>query len=135
MMSIRQFQQHVTDWALGCFGATIVGDRRERSFRFIEEAIELVQSSGLTKEEVHQMVDHVFSRPVGKLDQEVGGVQVTLGVFCTSHQIDLEDASRVELNRIWEKMEQIRGKQLEKPLRGKSATQVIMDEVINHESS
>lgn len=45
------FQTRVNEWMLRCFGAEISKDKTERSHRFLEEAIELVQSNGRTESE------------------------------------------------------------------------------------
>lgn len=109
------FQGRVLPWLMNCFGATIAADKIERNHRFIEEALELVQACGCTQSEAHQLVDYVFTRPVGQPTQEVGGVMVTLAALCLAHGVDMHDAGEVELERIWTKAEQIRAKQAAKP--------------------
>lgn len=109
------FQQRVDPWLIACFGETIARDQQERSHRFIEEALELVQACGCTASEAHQLVDYVYGRPVGERPQEVGGVMVTLAALCLAHGIDMHDAAEVELARIWTKVEAIRAKQAAKP--------------------
>ncbi|MEH3093394.1 MAG: hypothetical protein PGN20_15465, partial [Agrobacterium cavarae] len=42
-------------------------------------------------------------------------VMVTLAAFCWSHGIDLDEAARTELARIWTKIDAIRAKQAAKP--------------------
>lgn len=109
------FQKRVQPWMLACFGAEIAADREERNHRFLEEALELVQSTGCTQHEAHQLVDYVFNRPVGEPAQEVGGVMVTLAALCLANAMDMHHAGEVELDRIWTKVEQIRAKQAAKP--------------------
>lgn len=109
------FQTRVNEWMQKCFGAEISEDKIERNHRFLEEALELVQSNGCSKSEAYQLVDYVFSRPVGEIEQECGGVMVTLAALCLANRIDMQDCGNVELSRIWEKMEQIREKQAAKP--------------------
>jgi NTP pyrophosphatase (non-canonical NTP hydrolase) len=98
-----------------CFGPMIAGDKEERSHRFIEEALELIQACGTSKSEALQLVDYVFNRPVGETSQEVGGVMVTLAALCLAHKLDMHQAAETELARIWTKVEQIRAKQAAKP--------------------
>lgn len=109
------FQQRVQPWMMACFGAEISADRGERNHRFLEEALELVQASGCTQDEAHQLVDYVYGRPQGDINQEVGGVMVTLAAHCLAHGVDLHEAGEKELARIWTKVEQIRAKQAAKP--------------------
>lgn len=109
------FQQRVQPWMLECFGAEIAADGMERNHRFLEESLELVQACGCTRSEAHQLVDYVFSRPVGQKDQKVGGVMVTLAALCLAQSLDMHAAGDTELARVWTKVEQIRAKQAAKP--------------------
>ncbi len=109
------FQQRVQPWLMECFGPTIAGDREERNHRFLEEALELVQSCDCSASEAHQLVDYVFGRPVGEPAQEVGGVMVTLAALCLANGLDMHAAGETELARIWTKVEAIRAKQAAKP--------------------
>lgn len=109
------FQSRVKPWMDACFGAEISSDRLERNDRFIEEAVELVQSGNYPKDRVLALVDYVYDRPIGEVKQEVGGVMVTLAAYCLAHDIDMHDCGEVELARIWTKVEQIRAKQAAKP--------------------
>jgi hypothetical protein len=110
------FQQAVEAWTVECFGEEVANDKTERSYRFIEEAIELVQATGTTKEDVLKWVDYVYSRPVGKTEQEVGGVMITLAALCAAHDIDMKWEGWLEFRRIDtpELMEKIRAKQVTK---------------------
>lgn len=109
------FQQRVQPWLMTCFGEMIAGDREERNHRFLEEALELVQSCGCTASEAHQLVDYVYGRPVGEPAQEVGGVMVTLAALCLANGLDMHSDGETELARIWTKVEAIRAKQAAKP--------------------
>lgn len=109
------FQARVQPWLLECFGPMIAGDREERNHRFLEEALELVQACGASASEAHQLVDYVYSRPVGDPAQEVGGVMVTLAALCLANGLDMHADGETELARIWTKVEQIRAKQAAKP--------------------
>ncbi|WP_253279357.1 hypothetical protein [Comamonas testosteroni] len=111
----QAFQQRVQPWMMACFGAEISADRRERNHRFLEEALELVQSCGCTASEAHQLVEYVFGRPVGDPMQEAGGVMVTLAALCLANNLDMHACAETELARIWTKVEAIRAKQAAKP--------------------
>jgi hypothetical protein len=112
---LESYQSRVNDWMQTCFGATISADEKERNHRFLEEALELVQSSGCTKFEALQLVDYVYSREIGLPFQEVGGVAVTLNALCLAQGIDCAYAAETELSRVWTKVDQIRAKQASKP--------------------
>lgn len=111
------FQARVQPWMLECFGPTIAADTIERNHRFLEEALELVQSLGCTASEAHQLVDYTFGRPIGEPAQEVGGVMVTLAALCLASALDMHAAGETELARISEPATvlKIRAKQAAKP--------------------
>lgn len=111
------FQEAVGLWLVECFGRAIAGDIKERCYRFQEEANELVQSLGLTREEAHQLVDYTWDRPVGETEQELGGVMITLAALCHATNMDMETHALNELSRInqSEVIERIRQKQKSKP--------------------
>lgn len=85
------------------------------AYRFAEEALELVQACGASKEDVLRLVEYVYDRSMGEPAQEVGGVMVTLAALCFCNQIDLGSAAETELERVWQKIEKIRAKQAAKP--------------------
>ena len=107
----HSFQSRVQPWMEECFCAFISNNLYERNHRFIEEALELVQSCDMSSEDVHSLVDCVYSRPIGEKTQEVGGVMVTLAALCSAQKIDMHECGETELARIWTKIEQIRFKQ------------------------
>jgi hypothetical protein len=109
------YQKRVHNWMLSCFGIDIAEDGTERSHRFLEEALELVQSLGCTASEAHQLVDYVFGRPKGEPLQELGGTMVTLAALSTCFDMNMLDAGETELARVWTKIEKIREKQAAKP--------------------
>jgi hypothetical protein len=81
----------------------------------LEEALELAQATGCSQDEVQMLVNYVYSRPAGQLDQEVGGTLVTLAGLCTAMHIEMESAGNSELKRNWERINAIRDKQATKP--------------------
>lgn len=115
--ALAPFQQRVQPWMLACFGAKISADKLERNHRFFEEAGELVQACGMTREEAHALVDYTWSRPVGEPTQEVGGVMITLAALCLANGLDMHSAGETELERINvpETVAKIRAKQAAKP--------------------
>lgn len=109
------YQDQVNDWMLECFGEEITKDGTERNHRFLEEALELVQSLSCTQSEAHQLVDYVFNREVGQPSQEVGGVMVTLAALCNVHGISMSAEGNMELLHCWQRIDNIRAKQAAKP--------------------
>jgi hypothetical protein len=109
------FQDEVGRWMIARLGSEISSDHVERNHRFLEEAIELVQSGGCTASEAHQLVDYVFGRPVGELKQEVGGTMVTLAALCLAHGVNMTECGATEIARCWQKIDKIRAKQAAKP--------------------
>lgn len=116
--SQKVFQTKVREWVIKCFGEKIADDKIERNHRFLEEALELVQSTGCTKEDAHQLVDYVFNREIGEVHQEIGGVMVTLSALCSANRQPLFVNAEIELDRINkpEIMEKIKIKQNTKPM-------------------
>lgn len=76
------------------------GTPEQRGRRLVEEACELLQSVGGTKEDALRVVEHVFSRPAGTPAQEVGGVAVTLMATCEVLGLSLADCEVGEFNRV-----------------------------------
>jgi NTP pyrophosphatase (non-canonical NTP hydrolase) len=114
--SFQTFQSRVQDWMVACFGREITQDTTERNHRFIEESLELAQSLGCSKLQVIELIDYVYSRPIGETKQEVGGVLLTLAALCSANDIDLIDVGEVELARVWVNIKKIREKRSQKPL-------------------
>lgn len=115
MLTLKAYANAVNDWMEATFEPYIIRSKRERSLRFLEEATELVQSLGLTRDDAHNIVEHVYGRPVGEPKQEVGGVTVTLAALTNAAEIDLEQAATVELARCWQNIDKIRAKHAAKP--------------------
>jgi hypothetical protein len=109
------FQTQVRKWVEAAFGVDVADNREERSQRFIEEALELVQSAGMTKTDVLLLVDYVFSRPKGTLRQEFGGTVTTLNAMASAHRLNLEQMAYDALQSMWERIDKIREKQKTKP--------------------
>lgn len=112
---MENYQSKITTWLLECFGEEIASDKTERSFRFTEESLELVQSLGITKEQVLKLVEYVFNRTKGEPHQEVGGTMVTLAALCYAAKLDMDKAADDEYQRILLNVEKIRTKHFNKP--------------------
>lgn len=120
------FVKKVMMWAVSCFGLQLATDKTERNERFLEEALELVQSTGMTREAAHKLVDYVFSREVGDSSQEVAGTMISLAALCYANKINIDEAVLAEMRRITspEIMEKVRNKQKLKPRFGAQSTGV-----------
>src|SRR4051812_29061631 len=102
---MRQFQNDVQRWLMACFSMEVCRDKAERNHRFLEEALELVQSLDCTRAEAHLLVDYVFDRPAGDPVQELGGVMVTIAALCWPNNLDMDECAKLELERIWKKID------------------------------
>ena len=115
-MTLTDFQLNVWSWFKHCFKSSAYNSVRERTFRFTEEALELAQACGVTREEVEKLLNYVYGRPVGEVKQEVGGVLITLSTLCSVQKISLRDAAETELSRVrdFAVIKKIRAKQASK---------------------
>jgi hypothetical protein len=116
-MELGILQTLVRRWCVRAFGQQVADDHRERNHRFLEEALELCQSLGCAQAEAHVLVDYVYGRPVGRPQQEVGGVLVTLAALCGAHpDLSMNAEASTELARINrpEVLDKIRAKQAAK---------------------
>jgi hypothetical protein len=96
---VNILKQRIISFVRSRFGEVAM-NHNERSKRFIEEAIETVQAVGLTEKEVIDIVRYVYSRSVGALDKEIGGVGVTLLALTASLGLDFIHETNVELTRV-----------------------------------
>lgn len=108
------YQARVRKWMHACFGEVITRNRRERAHRFLEEALELVQTQECTKEDAHALVDYVYGRAIGHAPQEVGGCMITLAALADAADINMRAAAKMELARVWTIIDRIRAKQAAK---------------------
>lgn len=99
-MHMFEYQSRIRRWMVDVFSPGTVSNKRERAFRFLEEALELFQSLGCSELEARDLAAYVFSRPVGEPYQEVGGCMTTLTALCCAADINLNMAAVDELNRV-----------------------------------
>lgn len=123
--SMRNFQQAVLDWMRQVLPGW-AEKKHERLFRFMEESMELVQSLGMTNDEVVRVVNYVYSRPAGQPPQELGGTMLTLAALSTAHDIDMVIEGWEELLRVYDPavVAKIKAKHVDNgkgPPRGKDA--------------
>lgn len=92
----------VLQWAVNSFGA-IALNRDERAARMTEEAIEVAQVEGVPVDVIQRIAARVYSRPVGELGQEIGGLMVGLYALAANSGIDLDAEFRREFDRVLSK--------------------------------
>jgi hypothetical protein len=104
-------QAAVVEWAGRTFGSPAL-DIRERVARLLEEAIKLAQAEGLPIDTARRLVEHVYTKPPGQPQQEVGGIGVCLLAYCGVVKVSTEDAERLEAERVFAiPAEHFRGRQ------------------------
>lgn len=102
--SIRKVRQEVAvRWATDCFGADHVNSVEQRAIRFFEEAVELYQAAGGDLAMGHKLLDFVFNRPVGTIEQELGGVGNTVLLLANAAGLDADEAELKEMIRVLSK--------------------------------
>jgi len=115
-MKIVWEKTRVRSWLTKVFGKASLKDVEERGLRFGEEALELIQSLGVTREQAQALVKQVYDKPAGEPRQDLGGTLVTLASLCVVTGLDADDAYRTEFYRCEqpEVIEKIRRKQAQK---------------------
>lgn len=98
---MTEFETQVAyDWGVRAFGHEHMTNSPLRALRLVEEVIELAQAAAVPRDKLLELINIVYSRPVGSLYQEIGGTMVTLLVFCKLHGINPQDALRTEIRRV-----------------------------------
>lgn len=92
-------KEQVRDWVVRCWGEGAVGVV-ERVERFFEEAAELTQAEGISRDRLAEIIRHVYDKEPGKPPQEVGGIGTTLLAYCAAKGISADECERRELSRI-----------------------------------
>ena len=93
-------QTQVADWCVAAFGRDQAVSIAQRGIRLVEEAIEAAQASGCGREMVHKLVDYVYSRPIGELHQELGGVGVGALALAAAAGLCADECEATEVARI-----------------------------------
>lgn len=117
-LTVDAAQQETKDWCKETFGEEISNNVLERCLRFMEEGTELVQALDLPKEKALAIVEYVYGRPKGEPFQEVGGTSITLFALCNAVNINVGEAYSTEVDRCYDKQDEIRNKAMNKELRG-----------------
>ncbi|QIG74727.1 hypothetical protein EVC12_092 [Rhizobium phage RHph_I42] len=101
------FQRRVQIWSNVTFGQVSL---RERLFRHAEEFFELMQACDVETSDLDMIKNHVYSKPVGEIAQEAGGVSTTFHVLCATLGIDAVGVGNHELGNMWKRLHIIREK-------------------------
>jgi hypothetical protein len=116
MTTIFDAQNEVDNWVMTTFGSEVRNDVLERAFRLMEEACELVQTAGMSLEQVETVAKSVFARPVEELAyKEVAGTFTCLCALATAMKEDVDRAYLTERGYRHANIEKIRQKFLTKP--------------------
>lgn len=93
-------QAAVADWARRAFGEARAASVPHRALRLLEEACEVYQAAGAGQPQAHQLLDFVFSRPPGIVDQELGGVGVCLLALAQAVGVSADAVEAREVERV-----------------------------------
>jgi NTP pyrophosphatase (non-canonical NTP hydrolase) len=109
-------QDRVEVWACQVLGLKSASDIPERVLRAVEEVVELAQAVDIDHEQLHRLIDYVYSRPTGLPAQEIAGSMVTIYAAAGALGIDAQTAFESEMKRIQqpEVIERVRKRQAEK---------------------
>lgn len=86
-------------WAHGTFG-DIALDPRERTMRFLEEALELAQAMSINIETVDAIIWRVYKREPGEPTKEIGQALATLELLAKVLKIDADAEATKEFYRV-----------------------------------
>lgn len=93
-------QRDVAEWCRVAFGDAQMASLEHRGLRFLEAAIEAYQACGCDVVVAHKLLDFVFARPVGALNQELGGVGVTLLALAQTARLSADAEEQREFGRV-----------------------------------
>lgn len=80
-MAMKSLLTIALEWATRSFGESQMLNPGTRSLRVVEEAIELAQACNVPEVTIELCVSQVYGRPKGVINQEVGGVLMTIYLF------------------------------------------------------
>jgi NTP pyrophosphatase (non-canonical NTP hydrolase) len=87
------------NWAHETFGDVAL-DPRERVLRFLEEAVELAQSLGVSMDTTDALVARVYRRAPGDPVREIGQALATLELLAKAAKIDADAEATKEFYRV-----------------------------------
>lgn len=90
-------------------------DVKIRAYRALEEMLELNQTLEISEEKAHELVTYVFSRPLGEIRQEAGGVAFTTIALFSALGIDFINSGHDAVSEAYSRIDQIKAKSKTKP--------------------
>jgi NTP pyrophosphatase (non-canonical NTP hydrolase) len=111
-MQVDTLQLESEVWFTSTFNRSPTDPKQlmDRANRFFEEALELYQAVGTSKEAALQLVEYVYARPVGEVRQEIGGAILTLSLLASAAGLTLDDTWAQAINDGYRRQEKIRAK-------------------------
>lgn len=102
-LSRDQRQEEVARWAASAFGQAATTSLSQRGERLLEEAVETFQACGGDEALAHDLVAFVFARPPGMINQELGGVAVTVLLLAAAAGVSADEEECREIRRVLSK--------------------------------
>jgi hypothetical protein len=99
----RMRQKNAYKWVTQTFGSDHANNLPQRALRFLEEAIELYQAVGASKNQAHKLIDYIFAKPAGVIEQELGGAGLTLLALAAAAGLDADSCEQQEFVRVLSK--------------------------------
>lgn len=96
-------QHHIFEWCAAAFGMDHATSTEQRGLRLVEEAAEAAQAAGCNPETLRKIIDYVYSRPAGELQQELGGVGLCVLAMAASARFSADIAENAECARVMAK--------------------------------
>lgn len=120
-MNLNELAERAALWDVETFGPAVYGSIRERAMRTLEEAIELAQAGGVTRDEIARLVEHVYSKSIGDQQEEIADVMLCLLVYAHRVGMDLDGQMPKLLDRVEKISAHIQRKYAEKFTKGLTA--------------
>jgi hypothetical protein len=98
--TLGHLTNRIAGWVRSRLGEKALMDRQERAARLVEEAIELAQAEGVPEIRIVNVARRVYDRPVGEVEQEIGGIGVCLLAYCHASGFNFVTLTDREVTRI-----------------------------------
>lgn len=96
-------QAKIYGWLCDAFGYEESSSIPHRGIRLLEESAEAAHAAGVDLAMAHKMLDYVWSRPKGELEQELGGVGVTVLGLAHAAGLLADACEKKEVDRVLSK--------------------------------